>query len=1708
MVDSNPEHTPDAVAIVGLSGRFPAAADLTAYWNNLRAGVDSLSSFSESELREAGEDATTLADPRYVRAGRTLEGIELFDADLFGYSPREAALLDPQQRVFLEQAYAALEDAGHAPAEFAGTIGVYAGAALSTYLLAQLGDGAGPRAALEDLVVQLGNEKDFLAGRVAYHLNLSGPSLTVQSGCSSALVAVAQAFQALLGHQCDMALAGGVAIRVPQQHGYIHQPESILSPDGRCRPFDAEARGTSFGSGAGVVVLRRLSDALADGDSIRAVLLGAAVNNDGGAKLGFTAPSQVRQAEVVALAQAVAGVAAHTIDYVEAHGTGTPLGDPVEVAALRQAFQARGEPGSCILGSVKGNIGHLESASGVAGLIKTVLAFEKEELPPTLHFKTPNPACELETSPFRVLNELCPWPRGDRPRRAGVSSFGMGGTNAHVVLEEAPAIESGGAARAMQLLVLSARSSQTLETMALNLAQHLERHPALELADVAFTLQVGRQTHPYRQAVVCSDRQAALDSLRSPQAVRRCEPGHRPVSFVLQDELETLDEHWTELLGTEPFLARAFQRHDLPSMKGRAARLVLYQYALAQLYIEWGVRPERFDARGVGQLTEAVLLDRIGLEEALVLAERGPKHWAHYSNQGPNQRGPQSGSTPEALQVELDPSRSSLATRLEVLAQLWLSGVELDWRGLHRDRRPRRLPLPTYPFERRRCWIDAPRPGPSNSTERSQDPARWLYAPTWKRTIAQERHSASQARPLVVLADDDSEGFVSHLRKRGHSIIEARVGTEFRKLGTDVYSLNPARREDFESLFRAAGARGPTEVLHLWLAASGELSTDETLQRGLVALRQLALGWKAHVEQAPRRESEAPSPSALQLTVITRGVHDVTGEEVLPARATILGACRVLPQEHSGFRVRCIDIDSQLSAGACERLLDRLAREIGAPGPTLAAVRGAYLWEPAYEPAALPSPKEMRLLRRGGVYLITGGFGGIGSALAEHLASTLEAKLVLCGRRGSAGRETFVSELEARGAQVLACAADVTDRVAMREALEAARRHFGAIDGVIHAAGVRGVGLDGDGAAPQEVGSLSEALRVKLDGTLVLAELAHDANFIVLCSALATLLGGIGQAEYCAGNAFLDAFAAKAARSAASGPRVMSIGWDTWADTGMAAEARVPEALRDRQAQILRAGLGRSEGIDVFRRVLAAAHPHVLVSTIALQERIAERERAVHAPMPLERDESSVPMSVSDVEAQVHQAWIQILGLEQASPDDRFFEQGGNSLLAAQLLGRFQSEYPKADLSLRRFFEEPTIRSLVRAIDESREGSGTTPPPKQPIATGDGSAAARRGELRAYVRGELSRELGIAPEAVENLAQLDPRLVAAHLTEALQRDLDLSLYPHEIRGSSSLDELVALIDAERERLAAAPKLERLDETARTETGSAPIRRATRAAPALKNPAAAFLLSAPRSGSTLLRVMLSAHSHLFCPPELFLLDNESMRSWDQDPFAEFYRDGLVRALMALGPLDYARACRQVDDLVARDAPVGEVYALMQRPGQLLVDKTPTYARSMASLRRAEALFASPRYIFLVRHPHAAIDSFVRNRIDRVRRVEGDSHELGEQNWVRSYRNLELFAREVDRDRTYVVRYEDLVREPRSVLQGLCDFLGVAFEDALLDPYGQGKMIGGPGDPHFFRRGKIDPACGEAWRGIELPRPLGKEGMALASSFGYELPRAVR
>jgi len=660
------------IAVVGMAGRFPGARTLDEFWHNLAGGVESITRFSDEELLRSGVPADCLSNPNYVKAAPVLEDPGHFDADFFGFLPLEARTLDPQHRILLEVAQEAMEDAGCDPSRYPGRVGVFTGSAFNTYFADR---GLSGEFAQEYIPTLISSDKDFLSTRISYKLNLRGPSLTIQTACSTSMVAVHLARQSLLSEESDMALAGAVSVRVPHRAGYLCDAGGVVSPDGHVRPFDAKANGTVFGSGAGILVLKRLADALADGDNIHAIIKGSAVNNDGAEKAGYTAPSVDGQADVVAEALSNAGVEAESITYLEAHGSGTPVGDPVEVRALTKAFRSFTQRSNyCAIGSVKANVGHLDAAAAVAGMIKTILALKHRTLPPSIHFSQANPEIDFQSTPFYVNTRLQKWTSAG-PRRAGVMSTGMGGTNAYVVFEEAPELGHAPSKNSSQLLILSGKTPLALDRSAQRLREFLEHNDSVDISDVAHTMCVGRHMFSHRRCLVAASREDAIAALAEQNSKRVLSSvndgtGGRPVVFMfpgvgdhyvgmgygLYGEWETFRravDRCAQIL--HPYLGTDIRKIlypegkawtsegkskgiDLKKMLGRSASaagdqhttdlnqtlyaqpvLFTIEYALAQLWQSLGIAPAAIVGHSMGEYVAACLAGVLSLEDALHL---------------------------------------------------------------------------------------------------------------------------------------------------------------------------------------------------------------------------------------------------------------------------------------------------------------------------------------------------------------------------------------------------------------------------------------------------------------------------------------------------------------------------------------------------------------------------------------------------------------------------------------------------------------------------------------------------------------------------------------------------------------------------------------------------------------------------------------------------------------------------------------------------------------------------------------------------------------------------------------------------------------------------------------------------------------------------------------------------------------------------------
>jgi acyl transferase domain-containing protein/thioesterase domain-containing protein len=1375
------------IAIVGMAAHLPGAETVAAYWANLRAGIESIRHLSAEELLANGESPARMRAKNFVPASVMLDRFDHFDADFFGLSPKEAAIMDPQHRQFLEVVWEALEDAGHPPEAFPGRVGVYAGCGMGSYFYFNV-------CSNPDLVKNTGmfllrhtgNDKDFLSTRVSHIFDLKGPSLNIQTACSTSLVAVHVAAQSLLNGECDMALAGGVTIELPHGRGYLYEDGEILSPDGHCHAFDHRAQGTVFGSGAGCVVLRRLKDAMADGDHIWAVLKGSAINNDGAAKAGYLAPSVDGQAKAVAEAQAVAGITADTVAYVECHGTGTYLGDPIEVAALTQAFrETTDKVGYARIGSVKTNIGHLDTAAGVASLIKVSLALHHKEIPPSLNFEQPNPAIDFDSSPFRVNDRLSPFPALGAPRRAGVNSLGVGGTNAHAVLEEAPVRPpSAESDFPFQILTLSARSQKALDEASSRLAAHLRAHPEQLLADVAWTLHKGRRAFERRRVLVAETHEEAARLLETgdrhrvfththlgegPEVVFLFPGGGAQYAGMARDLYETepvfrdwMDRGLDHLAPRLDYDLRALWLPE-PGAEGAAAErlkkpsvqlplIMITEYALAQLWISWGVKPAALVGHSMGENTAACVAGVIGFEDcidlvhlrgqlfdtiapggmlsvplsedslrremgdnldmasvnapdlcvvsgpqaeldrlAAKLAAKGieaqrvpidiaahsrmlepilkrfgdflrrlrlnpptlpiisnrtgkpltaqqatdPEYWVYHLRGTVMFSGciAHLAATPNRVFLEVGPGKalSSLAQAngvpsnqvlsslrhpdqvladdvyfFGVFARLWALGVPVDWAAIWGEGPRHRVPLPTYPFQRARYFIE---PGAGQGAEaqapawpeRVDDLAQWGWRPHWRPRAAEpevEPEALADATPRSWLVFLDAAGLcarlVSRLRGAGHRVVTVAAGDSFARVADDAWVIAPERgRDHYDRLLQDLAHHGiaPNRIVHGWL-----VTETETFRPGSSFFhRNLEQGfWSLLFLGQALAEENLPKP--LHLTVLTTGAAQVRAEGLpYPEKATIAGPLRVMPRELPGITCAALDVALPGRTGR-DALADRVLEDLlSDPANRSAALRGDRRYELTYRPAALPEGQAP--IPQGAAVLITGGFGGIGLTLAERLVRDHGARIALLTRTAlpdradwprvlaaqptgaQATRIRAVQHLESLGAQVIAVEGDVCNIEEMRAARAACEAAFGRLDVLIHAAGV----VADAPLLAKTPDQVEQVFAPKVHGTQVLDMVFPDGSLplIVVFASTSTITAPAGQVDYVAANEFLTAWAQKRTGKT----QVIALHWGIWADVGMAAEAvmgRKPAPVTPVKAPMLDTATWDDHGRRVF----------------------------------------------------------------------------------------------------------------------------------------------------------------------------------------------------------------------------------------------------------------------------------------------------------------------------------------------------------------------------------------------------------------------------------------------------------------------------------------------------------------------------------------------
>ncbi|OMF63800.1 SDR family NAD(P)-dependent oxidoreductase [Paenibacillus sp. FSL R5-0766] len=1261
---SGSTNTAKDIAIVGMALKLPQADSPEEFWDNIVSGTDSIRSFPASRVPDIHSYLQYLGmspDEIQFNENAYLDEIDKFDYAYFKMSPKEASLTDPNHRLFLETAWKAIEDAGYGGGKLVGSrTGVYLGLSNNIRdLYSRFIYDAEPESFAYSLV---GNLASVAAGRLSFLLDLKGPSLVVDTSCSSSLVAITLACQAIKEGQCDQALVGGIKINlVPLKSDHIKI--GIESTDWRTKAFDDDSDGSGIGEGAGVVMLKPLVKALEDRDQIYAVIKGYGVNQDG-KSISIAAPNPEAQTEAILQAWADAGIDPETVSYIETHGSGTMLGDPLEVQGIEQAFRRHtGKSQFCGIGSVKTNIGHLSEAAGVVGLIKSALSLKHKQIPASKHFHRPNRAIDFAASPVYVNARLREWDNAATPRRSGVSAFGISGTNCHIVLEEAPTTTVKELEiRGEQLLTVSAKTQAALQTLITEYTHVLSQVEAQNVPSLCYTANTGRGHYAYRLLVTGQDAEELL--LRLNEAGRMIgadenlskssgPSGHRSPGIYYGYHKVSNDQN----------------RPDSPATGGedghKGDRTMSLNPELAKM--------------GKGQQAVQDILDQIGL---------------HY-----------------------------------------VQGAELNWELLYTGDGLRKTSLPTYPFTRTRCWFEVPEGARtaatancSSAVSEEPTPARF-YRMNWRKADLTEPEPIQGTGAVLILKDEGKRGsaLVERLKQSGRQVIEVRYGESFKHEPDGSFTVNGSE-SNFAELFAALGNTSISDIVHLFaVPSSAEIHTLQDLehsqQKGVYSLFYLI---RALIEHG--------SDNALNMMLVSEQVYEVTTDEsrLSPEAASLYGLGKVLALEYPHITCRSIDLDE--SAGA-----DELLQEMGSQDQsyTSAYRSGVRYIEELGEVQADELTDSPVDIQQGGVYVITGGTGGIGQEMAKFFASQAEVKLVLIGRTPVPARsewETLLNdpelesktaarlrnflEIEQQGSEVSCYAADVSDYEAMQDVLADVREKHGSITGVIHGAGVPAVGY----LIRKTQETFDEVLHPKVQGAWILDQLTRqdELDFLVFFSSGLSLSSEVGQGDYSAANAYLDALSYSRSKS---GLKTLSINWSSWKEAGMSVDYgfnvdAITKALPTEQAtagffaalnkEVPRVLIGEFTYHPRFAKALLTKFPFRFSEEMTNRLKEAEKleESRQVAPAAAKRNKSAnahVELKGKDgedynsIERQIAGMYNEVLGFEELDIHDSFFDLGGDSILLNRLFSLLEEAYP-GKMKLIHLFSYTSVHALSQFV--------------------------------------------------------------------------------------------------------------------------------------------------------------------------------------------------------------------------------------------------------------------------------------------------------------------------------------------------------------------------------------------------------------------------
>ncbi len=1425
------------IAIIGMSVRLPNISDIYEYWNRLVNSTECISFFTEEEIIKAGVSPKLARDSNYVKAQGVMNGIENFDADFFSYSPREAEVMDPQVRVFHEIIWEALEDSGYCPWNYEGSIGLF-GSASPNLFWESLVVGSGKTKILGDFASEQLFNKDYMSTRVAYKLNLTGPVVSTYSACSTSLVSVALACQSLIRKECDISIAGSATISpLPDKTGYLYQDGMVKSPDGHCRAFDIDGKGFVGGTGSAAVVLKRLDDAVKCKDNIIAVIKAAEINNDGINKAGYTAPSIDGQKKVIQAALKRTGISPESISYIEAHGTATPLGDSVEIEALKQAFNTPMK-NYCGIGSVKSNIGHLDCTAGIAGLIKTALALKNKIIPSTLNITAANPKLNLIDSPFYLVTEPTEWKSEEYPLRAGVSSLGLGGTNAHVILEEAPEVKKEQGPLTPELLLFSGKTKSALDNQILRIRKHLQTNPNLDLNDVGYTLQTGRYHFNHRKAFVCKDISEAIKNLGNDCDLSGYVEGEKTlITFNFQSTDVTKIIRYIELYESEPVFKGALDQVikrlelNLPSwftdmVKNPAKRnydkeylntnnvfvVFAMQYALAKLLVYWGIVPDIARYDGEGGLISLLLaqaapedslfpliqlrlsmIDNMGkgiecsgtihdkfkellwdiefsepviqcfdIQYGRFINKEDFKNLAFWTRD--SQANTQSNSSKietdgihvfidfgEGLVNKPDEGVVKLAmccTKdlelhshvLWLIGQAWLNGIKIKWNRFYHQKERKRVSLPTYPFEHQKYWIEG---NPFTMELQKQDAeitkktdiSDWFYLPLWKQS-APSILNGTDDNKSTWLVFTNSVGFNNNLLKalkeKTEDVIKVTKGSDFNKVDDSEYTINVNHQEDYNNLLKELEKTGklPSNILFLWGIDDDERintldlnSIYEELDTGFFSL--------VYISKALLRQSVTDK---VRIIVATNNLHNINGaERINPAKSTVLGPCKVIPQEAPFIECKNIDICIPKDEVTERKLIKKVLADIlDEKTETVVAYRNCIRYTQSYSQVKLTQDanRENSSFKNNGVYLITGGLGNIGLKLAEYLAEKYSAKLILTGKSEFPRRDKWeqwvdshsgdeqismkiqnLLYLEKQGAKILTYTCDVADQESMKGIVDEAERHFGHIDGVIHAAATMRDSLFRTVEQLNKEDCIEQFIP-KIHGLLTLHKVFKDRelDFLTVTSSTSALLGGLGFCAYSAANIFMDSFVNEFNRDASK--EWLTVNWEGWRfnsdKTQFSFSTSLDELLMEPE-----------QGVEAFERIMNnPGIGQVIISSGDLNKRV---DRWIKLDSIKSADsfndsgnskkqrpnlKNSYVMPANKLEETIAKVFADFFGYDEIGIDDNFFDLGASSLDMIQITNNLRRQL-NTNIPILKLFTFSTIRTLAANLQNSNEDNDT-----------------------------------------------------------------------------------------------------------------------------------------------------------------------------------------------------------------------------------------------------------------------------------------------------------------------------------------------------------------------------------------------------------------